>query len=79
LAKAALVASAKAVLRTSAAQSAIFLVVNIALSFLISPLCSPPIATVKQNGSIAMLKQIVRLVDYSPSGLSQANWSIKAL
>jgi hypothetical protein len=60
LAKAALVASAKAVLRTSAAaQSASFLVANIAVSFLIGLSCSPPIATVKQRSAIAMLKQIV--------------------
>jgi hypothetical protein len=31
------------------------------------------------SSSIAILKQIVRLVDYSPSGLLQDNWSIKAL
>jgi hypothetical protein len=79
LAKAALVVSAKAVLRTSAAQSAIFLVVNIAVSFHIGLSCSPPGATTRHSGPIATLEQIVRLVDYSPSGLSQANWSIKAL
>ena len=56
-------------LRTSAAQSAIFLVVNIAVSFLIGLSCSPPGATAKHSGSIATLEQIVRLTDYSHRAL----------
>jgi hypothetical protein len=79
LAKAALVASAKAVLRIIAAESTSFLVVNIVASFLISLSCSPPGATAKHNDPITTLEQIVRLVDYSRWALLRANCSIKLL
>jgi hypothetical protein len=45
------VASAKAVLRIIAVDSTIFLVVNIAFSFL-DPRYSPPSATAKQSGPV---------------------------
>jgi hypothetical protein len=73
LAKAALVASANAVLRTIAAESTSFLIVNIVVSFLISLSCSPPVATAKPSDPITTLEQIVRLVDYSRWALLQAN------
>jgi hypothetical protein len=79
LAKAALVASAKAVLRIIAAESTSFLVVNIAVSFLIGLSSPPPGATAKHSDPITTLEQIVRLVDYSRRGLLQVNWSIKLL
>jgi uncharacterized membrane protein len=79
LAKAALVASAKAAPRTIAAESTSFLIVNIVVSFLISLSCSPPVATAKHSDPITTLEQIVRLVDYSRWALLQANWSIKLL
>jgi hypothetical protein len=79
LAKAALVASAKAVLRKIAAESTSFLVVNIAVSFLTGLSCSPPSATAKPSGPITTLEQIVRLADYSRRALLQVNWSIKLL
>jgi hypothetical protein len=79
LAKAVLVASAKAVIRPIAAESMRFLVVNIAASFLIGLSCSPPGGTAKHSGSITTFEEIVRLVDYSRRALLQANWSVKLL
>jgi hypothetical protein len=79
LANAALVASANAVLRTIAADSTSFLVVNIAVSFLIGLSRSPPGATAKHTGPITTLEQIVRLADYSRRALWPANCSIKLL
>jgi hypothetical protein len=73
LAKAAPVANAKAALRTIAAESTRFLVVNIAVSR------SPPDAIAKHIDPITTLKQIVRVVDYSRWALLQANWLIKPL
>jgi hypothetical protein len=77
LAKAALVASAQ--LRTIAADSTSFLVVNIAVSLLIGLSRSPPGATAKHSGSIITLEEIVRLVDYFRRALWPANYSIKLL
>jgi hypothetical protein len=78
LAKAALVASAKAVLRIIAAESTTFLVVNIVFSLLIGLSSSSPKCDGKHSGSIATLEQIVRLVDYSHRMLVQLNRSVKA-
>jgi hypothetical protein len=50
LAKATLVASAKAVLTTIAAESTIFLVVSITISFLLSSAVFAVSATAKQRG-----------------------------
>jgi hypothetical protein len=66
------------VLRTIAADSTSFLVVNIAVSFLIGLSRSPP-ATAKHTGPITTLEQIVRLADYSRRALWPANCSIKLL
>jgi len=62
LAKAAVVASAKAVPRTNAAQSAIFWIVRIAFSFLIG---LPVPRAGQAKWPIATLEQIAKFVDYS--------------
>jgi hypothetical protein len=60
LAKAALVASAKAVLTTIAAESTIILVVSIAISFLFSLPCSPQVRR-PSNRHVRADSQIRRL------------------
>ena len=66
-------------LTTIAAESTIFLVVSIAISFLFSSAVFAVSATAKQRGPIATFEQIVKFVDYSRGALLQANGSIKEL